>query len=59
VPEAVPEDYRRFLVNGLRRDFDLPGTPIRLMVRGGENPYRGRRRARPSSLSKHRGPSGG
>ena len=31
IPDAVPEDYRRFLVNGLRRDFDMPGTPIRLL----------------------------
>jgi GTPase len=54
VPEAVPEDYRRFLVNGLRRDFDLPGTPVRLHVRGGENPYRGRRPAKVTTLDKHR-----
>jgi GTP-binding protein len=38
--EMTPEDYRRFLVNGLREDFDLAGTPIRLHCRGsGENPY--------------------
>jgi len=37
--DAVPEDYRRYLVNGLRDVFDLPGTPIRLMVREKENPY--------------------
>ena len=27
---ALPETYRRYLVNGLRENFDLPGTPIRL-----------------------------
>ena len=27
---AMPETYRRYLVNGLREAFDLPGTPIRL-----------------------------
>lgn len=38
--ELTPEDYRRFLVNGLREDFDLAGTPIRLHCRGsGDNPY--------------------
>lgn len=38
--EITPEDYRRYLVNGLREDFDLQGTPIRLHCRGsGENPY--------------------
>ena len=53
-PDAVPEDYRRFLVNGLRRDFDMPGTPVRLFLRAGENPYRDRRPARATTLDKHR-----
>jgi GTPase len=38
-PAELPEAYRRYLVNALRRDFDLPGTPIRLMLRQGRNPY--------------------
>jgi GTPase len=38
-PGELPDSYRRYLVNSLRQDFDLPGTPIRLMLRGGENPY--------------------
>jgi GTP-binding protein len=37
--EQLPEDYRRYLVNGLREEFDLPGTPIRLLLRGTRNPY--------------------
>ncbi len=37
--EQTPEDYRRYLVNGLRDSFDLPGTPIRLQFRGTKNPY--------------------
>ncbi len=41
-PEALPEAYRRYLINGLRDNFELPGTPIRLMLRKGENPYEGR-----------------
>ncbi|HHL43113.1 MAG TPA: ribosome biogenesis GTPase Der [Hellea balneolensis] len=36
---AVPESYKRYLVNGIREDFDLPGVPIRLFVRAGKNPY--------------------
>ncbi len=40
VPDALPEAYKRFLVNGLRRDFDLPGVPIRIWLRAGENPYK-------------------
>ena len=38
-PGELPDSYRRFLVNSLRQDFDLPGTPIRLMLRKGNNPY--------------------
>jgi GTP-binding protein len=44
--EAVPETYRRYLVNGLREEFALPGTPIRLMLRAKANPYAGRKRRR-------------
>jgi GTP-binding protein len=54
VPDAVPEDYKRFIVNGLRRDFDMPGTPIRLYLRSGENPYAGRRKANVTALDKHK-----
>jgi GTP-binding protein len=38
-PGELPEAYRRYLVNLLRADFDLPGVPIRLMLRGSKNPY--------------------
>jgi GTP-binding protein len=37
--EKLPEDYQRYLVNSLREAFDLPGTPIRLQLRGTKNPY--------------------
>ena len=53
-PDAVPEDYKRFLVNGLRRDFDMPGTPIRLYLRAGENPYKDRKKQNVTSLDKHK-----
>ena len=46
-PEALPEAWKRYLVNALRDDFKLPGTPIRLLLRKGENPYEGRERKRP------------
>ncbi len=36
---GLPIAYRRYLVNGLRESFDLPGVPIRLLSRGGRNPY--------------------
>jgi GTPase len=38
-PDALPESYLRYLVNGLREAFDMPGTPIRMWPRGGKNPY--------------------
>ena len=41
--DAVPDAYKRYLVNGLRGAFDLPGTPIRLTLREKENPYASRK----------------
>ena len=37
--EQMPEDYQRYLVNSLREMFSLPGTPIRLQLRGTKNPF--------------------
>jgi len=37
--DAVPDAYRRYLVNSLRDTFALPGTPIRLTLREKKNPY--------------------
>ncbi|GBR03586.1 ribosome biogenesis GTPase Der [Acetobacter oeni] len=37
--EMLPEDYRRYLVNGLRESFGLTGVPLRLQLRGTKNPY--------------------
>jgi GTPase len=37
--EMLPEDYQRYLVNSLRETFELPGTPIRLQLRGTKNPF--------------------
>jgi GTPase len=38
-PGDLPESYRRYLVNLMRESFDLPGVPIRMMLRKGKNPY--------------------
>ena len=38
-PGEMPDSYRRYLVNLLRETFDLPGVPIRMMLRKGKNPY--------------------
>ncbi len=40
--DALPEAYKRYLINSLRENFDLPGTPIRLTLREKENPFKGR-----------------
>ncbi len=54
-PDKIPASYTRYLVNGLRQDFDMPGTPIRLWMRSQseQNPYRNRKKSTPSRLSKH------
>jgi GTP-binding protein len=54
-PGDLPEAYDRYLINGLRADFDLPGTPIRLFQRSQAeaNPYRNRKKKTPSRLTKH------
>jgi GTPase len=45
-PNALPETYRRYLINSLREQFALPGTPIRLTMRAKANPYAGKKRRR-------------
>ena len=54
-PDKMPDSYSRYLVNGLREDFDMPGTPIRLHMRGqgDKNPYKGKKKSTPSRLRKH------
>ncbi|WP_299785868.1 ribosome biogenesis GTPase Der [uncultured Marivita sp.] len=60
-PDKMPESYKRYLVNGLRDDFDMPGTPIRLTLRGqgDKNPYKGRRERNAGALKKHLGKNRG
>ena len=41
--DALPETYKRFLINRFRQVFKLDGTPIRLELKSGKNPYEGRR----------------
>jgi GTP-binding protein len=37
---ALPEDYLRYLTNGLRDVLGMPGTPIRILLRSSKNPYK-------------------
>ncbi|KGJ09340.1 ribosome biogenesis GTPase Der [Paracoccus versutus] len=56
--DKLPDSYQRYLVNGLRADFDMPGTPIRLTFRdqGTKNPYKDKasKISQSGALSKHR-----
>jgi GTP-binding protein len=45
-PDALPTSYTRYLVNGLREDFDLPGVPLRVSYRKGDNPFAPRKKRR-------------
>jgi len=38
-PKDLPDNYKRYLMNGIREDFDLKGIPIRLLVRTSKNPF--------------------
>ena len=53
-PELLPESYTRYLVNAIRDEFDLPGTPLRFVFRRGKNPYASRRRMTPKEARKRR-----
>jgi GTP-binding protein len=45
-PEAMPESYVRYLANSLREVFDMPGVPIRIVLRASENPFAGKAKRR-------------
>jgi GTP-binding protein len=40
--DALPEAYRRYLINRFRKALALDGTPMRLELRSGTNPFEGR-----------------
>jgi GTP-binding protein len=37
--DHLPDSYRRYLLNAMRRDFGLSDVPLRLSFRGGRNPF--------------------
>jgi GTP-binding protein len=43
-PEAMPQSYIRYLVNSLRETFSIDGVPIRMILRGTDNPFAGRKK---------------
>ena len=38
-PDELGKDYMRFLLNRMHEDFEMPGVPIRIMMRKPDNPY--------------------
>ncbi len=43
-PEALPESYLRYIINQLRGDFGMTGTPVRLHLKKTENPFENKRK---------------
>ncbi|MFK8053252.1 MAG: ribosome biogenesis GTPase Der [Woeseiaceae bacterium] len=41
--DRLADSYRRYLINFFRKRFKLKGTPVRLQLKTGKNPYEGRR----------------
>lgn len=39
-PQNLPDTYKRYILNSLREDFDIPGIAVRLLVRASKNPYK-------------------
>ncbi len=37
--DQLPESYRRYLVNGIRRDLGFGAVPVRLTLRAAKNPF--------------------
>ncbi len=58
-PEAIPTSYLRYMLNSLRNSFGLPGTPVRLNLRKGDNPYSGRSSGGGRSSASNKATGGG
>ena len=61
--DMLPESYRRYLVNGIRRDLGFGGVPVRLTLRASKNPFGDAVRRSAHSPKRNagatRGPGGG
>ena len=58
-PAAIPASYLRYLENQLRSDFKLEGTPIRIALRKGDNPYAKKQGAKNQGAKKQGAPRRG
>ncbi|MDG1462834.1 MAG: ribosome biogenesis GTPase Der, partial [Gammaproteobacteria bacterium] len=51
--ERLPQSYRRYLIKVFRKAFRLKGTPIRLQLKTGANPFAGiRNKLTPRQVNK-------
>ncbi len=50
-PKAVPPSYLRYLENTLRQDFNLPGVPLRFILKTSKNPYLSKRKTKRRRLA--------
>lgn len=46
LPESLPKSYARYIIGSLRDTFDMPGVPVRLLLRKSSNPYEGKKKKR-------------
>jgi GTP-binding protein len=52
--ERLPETYRRYLINRFRTELGLSGTPLRIELKSGTNPFQGRRNQLTERQIRHR-----
>jgi GTPase len=52
--QRLPDHYKRYLENSFREALKLEGTPVRVELRTGENPFGGRRNKLTPRQAKHR-----
>ena len=45
-PDQLPESYVRYLINKIREDFNIPGIPLRMILRKADNPYADKKKKR-------------
>lgn len=38
-PDGVSESYRKYLINSIRENFNMPGVPMRFRIEKSDNPY--------------------
>jgi GTP-binding protein len=41
--DSLPDNYKRYLVKGFTQHLNLVGTPLRILFKGGDNPYQGKK----------------